>query len=253
MGDFINTVDILGDEVVTNSIIDGSITEYNDNNITMVGDSVFRYREALTSVNFPNVTTIGNYAFYCCTSLTSVNIPSVTKLDSEAFSYCSALTSVNLPNVNTHGSKPFYSCGIKSLSMPSLSSTNNVLCNSCSLLERADFQILTSTGSNFITYCDKFTSVDLPMLNTLGSSAFTNCKSLKMVILRSTTMCTLQGTNAFKSSLIASGTGYIYVPRALVEGYKTATNWSTYANQFRALEDYTVDGTTTGALDETKI
>ena len=26
-----------------------------------------------------------------------------------------------------------------------------------------------------------------------------------------------------------------------------------YANQFRALEDYTVDGTRTGALDESKI
>ena len=34
---------------------------------------------------------------------------------------------------------------------------------------------------------------------------------------------------------------------------QAATNWSTYAAQFRALEDYTVDGTTTGELDETKI
>lgn len=40
---------------------------------------------------------------------------------------------------------------------------------------------------------------------------------------------------------------------ALVDSYKAATNWSTYADQIRALEDYTVDGTTTGALDETKI
>ena len=40
---------------------------------------------------------------------------------------------------------------------------------------------------------------------------------------------------------------------ALVDSYKAATNWSTYADQIRALEDYTVDGTTTGALDETKV
>lgn len=50
-----------------------------------------------------------------------------------------------------------------------------------------------------------------------------------------------------------SGTGYIYVPRALVDTYKAATNWSTIADQFRALEDYTVDGTITGELDESKI
>lgn len=40
---------------------------------------------------------------------------------------------------------------------------------------------------------------------------------------------------------------------ALVDSYKAATNWSTYATQFRALEDYTVDGTITGELDSTKI
>ena len=32
--------------------------------------------------------------------------------------------------------------------------------------------------------------------------------------------------------------GYIYVPRALLESYKTTTNWSYYADSFRAIEDY---------------
>jgi hypothetical protein len=52
---------------------------------------------------------------------------------------------------------------------------------------------------------------------------------------------------------IEKGTGYIYVPADLVDSYKAATNWSTFAAQFRALEDYTVDGTITGELDITKI
>ena len=34
---------------------------------------------------------------------------------------------------------------------------------------------------------------------------------------------------------------------------KTASIWSTYASQIRALEDYTVDGTVTGELDPSKI
>jgi hypothetical protein len=52
---------------------------------------------------------------------------------------------------------------------------------------------------------------------------------------------------------IASGTGYIYVPAARVNNYKSATYWKDYAAQIRALEDYTVDGTITGALDPNKI
>ena len=38
--------------------------------------------------------------------------------------------------------------------------------------------------------------------------------------------------------IVESGTGYIYVPQATIEGFKSATNWSTYADQFRAIEDY---------------
>ena len=72
-------------------------------------------------------------------------------------------------------------------------------------------------------------------------------------------MSTAANTNLFVGNWsgndgpIMKGEGYIYVPRALVDSYKVATNWSSWATQFRALEDYTVDGTTTGELDETKI
>jgi hypothetical protein len=59
--------------------------------------------------------------------------------------------------------------------------------------------------------------------------------------------------NAFNPSPLYLGKGYIYIPSALIENYKGATDWSNYADQFRALEDYTVDGTITGELDETKI
>ena len=62
----------------------------------------------------------------------------------------------------------------------------------------------------------------------------------------------MSATSAFDSTPIKSGNGYIYVPFALIEQYKAATNWSTYAAQFRALEDYTVDGTITGGLDPAK-
>ena len=49
------------------------------------------------------------------------------------------------------------------------------------------------------------------------------------------------------------GTCYIYVPSSLIEQYKSDREWSKITNQIRALEDYTVDGTITGELDERKI
>ena len=114
--------------------------------------------------------------------------------------------------------------------------------------------------------CSSLTTVDLPAATSVGANAFNSCYSLTTLILRNTTkVCTLSNTNAFTNCYHYYGTvnskynpdglqdGYIYVPASLIDDYKTATNWSTLATQFRALEDYTVDGTTTGELDESKI
>jgi hypothetical protein len=51
-------------------------------------------------------------------------------------------------------------------------------------------------------------------------------------------MATLYNNEVFTSTPIADGTGYIYVPAALVDTYKADSNWSVYENQIRAIEDY---------------
>ena len=112
---------------------------------------------------------------------------------------------------------------------------------------------VTSVGGYAFYGCSNLTTVDLPLVTSVGSYAFYNCKALTTVILRYETRCTLSDVKAFNSTPIKSGTGYIYVPSALVDSYKADSKWSTYANQFRALEDYTVDGTITGELDTNKI
>jgi hypothetical protein len=91
------------------------------------------------------------------------------------------------------------------------------------------------------------------VVTSIGNYAFGGCQALTTLVLRNTAkVATLSNSNALKNTPIASGTGYIYAPHALVDSYKAATNWSTYAAQFRALEDYTVDGTVTGELDTTR-
>lgn len=114
---------------------------------------------------------------------------------------------------------------------------------------------LTSICDEGLQLCEKLTTVDLLSTTSIGGRAFYECLKLTALILRSGTICTATGANPLGRTPIAGygGQGYIYVPRALVDTYKAATNWSTYAAQFRALEDYTVDGTTTGEFDPTKI
>ena len=77
-------------------------------------------------------------------------------------------------------------------------------------------------------------------LTSVGYGAFYSCTSLSTLILRSDTVCTLTvvANDAFSGTPIISGTGYIYVPLALVDTYKAATNWSDIAAQIRAIEDY---------------
>ena len=110
--------------------------------------------------------------------------------------------------------------------------------------------MLTELGASGFTGCNMLETVDFPKLTAILTTAFYGCAALAKLILRNTAaVATLQGTNAFTGTPIASGTGYIYVPSALYDSYKAATNWSTYANQFRKLEEWTVDGTVTGELD----
>ena len=132
-----------------------------------------------------------------------------------------------------------------------------------SIIERTITEIAdnmtTSIGAYAFRDCSKLTTADFAAATSIGAYTFQICSKLKAIILRSETMATLSNTYALDSTPIASGTGYIYVPRALLsdtdetKDYRRATNWSDYAAQFRALEDYTLDGTTTGALDPNKI
>lgn len=169
-------------------------------------------------------------------SITEINDDSITSLGGNAFHGCGKLTIVNLPNLQSIRDAAFRNCSsLKSMVFPSLTAYNG-------------------EGNGIFSGCSALTTVDFHLSVSFSQYAFFGAKALTALILRGSTVCSLGGTGANAvGTKIADGTGYIYVPGALVDSYKAATNWSTYANQFRALEDYTVDGTTTGELDTTKI
>lgn len=115
---------------------------------------------------------------------------------------------------------------------------------------------VTEIGYYALSACYSLRVVDLPKLTRFSEQrAFSNCARLEALILRNTGAVCVGNYNTLFSAGTSTPAGvtYIYVPAALVDSYKSANHWSEYANQFRALEDYTVDGTTTGELDPTKI
>ena len=142
----------------------------------------------------------------------------VTTLRTRVCQAATNLITVNLPNVTSLGAYAFYQCSnLKTVTMPKLTTISTQTWYMCQNLEYAD--------------CGQ--------LKSITAQTFASSTGLKALILRKTdSICTLSNANGVSGSGIGKGTGYVYVPSALIDTYKTATNWSTFATQFRAIEDY---------------
>ena len=124
--------------------------------------------------------------------------------------------------------------------------------NKCNALTSVNMPNVISVGADAFRECSALTSVDLSSVTSIGSNVLMDCQSMLALIIRNEeTVCSIGSSNL--GGRFYNGLAFIYVPSALIEQYKSATNWSARASQIRALEDYTVDGTTTGELDPDKI
>lgn len=165
----------------------------------------------------------------------------IAKVGYASFQNCKNLEFVDLPNVTTIDASGFYGCSLlKEANIPKLVSAagGNVFVG-CSSLQEAKFPEYDANCPAF-NNCSSLRLVDLYIVGQIGSNAFSGCTSLETIIFRDIkkSIPTLMGTGAFNNTPIGKGTGYIYVPKALVEQYKDATNWINFADQFRAIEDY---------------
>lgn len=158
--------------LLADSIVERTITEFVNHRITKIGSYAFARHSLLTKIDIPNVTNIDLYGFNYCTGLTEIVLPSVKRIESQAFN---------------------------------------------------------SAG--------KLTKIDAPMLEYIGAHSITASKLTTLIIRQSDTVCVLANTAAIQTTPMTNGTGYIYVPDDMVEAYKTATNWSTYASQIKPLSE----------------
>ena len=214
----------------------------------------------------PNVQSIGQSAFFGCSMITSVSAPNVQSIGPSAFFGCSMLTSVSAPNVQSIGQSAFYGCTkLKEADFPRLKIGANYIFYNANKLKSFNAPLLPMVYRQIHSMNSVLKTADYAKATSIALQAFEYCYSLTALILRSETLCNLENVTAFNQCMHVLGIqnatfnptgakdGYIYVPSALLDSYKTATNWTTYASQFRALEDYTVDGTINGELDESKI
>lgn len=195
------------------AIIDGSILRVSDIATINIRDYGFYKYSSLTSAIFPNAISIGNYGFYQCTALEQVSIPVATSIGDFAFRGCSALTSIDLPAVTTIGQGCF---------------------DECIALSSATLPFVATVKPLTFRKCESLTSVDFSSVTGIGTQAFYS-SGITSLTLRSNTVVALENVDAFYFTPIENGVGYIYVPSNLVDSYKAADGWSTYANQIRAI------------------
>ena len=166
------------------------------------------------------------YAFYQCQNLNgTLDFVNVKTIGAYAFQYCDGFTGdLIIPDgVVFTGRSPFGSCsGLNGrLVLPS---------------------DMTLVPREFVSYCSNLIGdVEIPASVTeIAASAFSSCSKLDNFIIRNeSAVVTLGSAYVFTSCKVQSGKAFVYVPDALVDSYKTATNWSAMASYIKPLSEYT--------------
>jgi hypothetical protein len=218
------------------SVGSGTYTFGNGSNTTtFVGGNTQTDRDALQYVFIGNnVTSIGDYAFFNCYSLTNITIPNgVANIYNYAFKNCYSLTSITIPNsVISIGTETFFNCySLTNITIPNgvANIYNYAFFNCYSLTNITIPNGVANIYNSAFKNCCSLTSITIPnSVISIGTETFSGCYSLTTYVFERTSgITTIGGTNTFFN---ANSTTKIYVPDDLVDDYKIADNWSTYAD-----------------------
>ena len=174
----------------------------------------------LETVEWQDAKIANEAAFQKCYSLKRLICDGLEKINSNVFNGDKALIDFgDTSNITYIGTQAFMACtALTSLKLPSVTSLGRSAFSGCTGLAKIDIG-------------EKFSTID--------GGVFYGCSHLETLILRKpSSVVKLSYVAALNNSGIASKKGYVYVPAALLESYKTATNWVSFASQLRAIEDY---------------
>ena len=213
--------------------------------ITQINANAFENCRKLALTKLPSsLERIAAYAFSNCVELPLEEMSEGTTLSGvNVFYNCYKLKLQKLPEKQTSISNYcFYNCKEMPLAkLPSnLTSIGTYSFYTCAAMTIKEIPSgVTKIETNAFRYCSGLTEITcLGDMKSIAAASFQNCSNLtKFVLTNITGSVNLLNTSAFASTPIADGTGYIYVPDDLVDSFKTATNWSTYANQIKGVSE----------------
>ena len=221
-------------------------------------DRLFAYYDGVGLTDYINYNDTDNVHTFC-----------------ETFYNCS--NALYFPEINTSNANIIYymyaNCS-RSYDFPNINTANAIqltgLYYNCTNVTKVPtLNTSSATDISYMYYkCKNLPKIDISYYNISNTISVDNwcygCSSLKAIIIRSFGSTYVLSPNSFAYCYHLLGTTdatynpngdkdcYIYVPNNMIETLSSAETWSTYATQFRALEDYTVDGTTTGEFDDAK-
>lgn len=208
----------VGDSALVAFVDNSMLGAFENADIKNVG-AYGMYGRTFQSCNLPNTTSVGMDAFKECKNMVSVDLPKVTSVMSGAFAKCYKLATVNAPLLaKLDGTNIFESCiALVKLVLPALKSVRTNALGGSKLYAPSNLKVLDMLGG-------KKGGIDTDL---------TYCTSFTTLVLRDTLGVTGTGSN------FALGASHkVYVPDALLEQYRTATNWSKYASQIFPLSEY---------------
>ena len=225
------------------------VTSVTDDTLTSIRSYGLAYMTELTSVDFPNLQTINAYAFYndYALEMDGWQFPKAKTIGNYAFRYCYGITGdVVLPStVTSIGQYSFASCKnietftaagaittfgtytfagasadhkmtVREIHLPNLGT---------SIALNLNFGSATAANA-----CQYLEVCDIGKAKSIAANTFANCYKLQTLIMRRTSVTTLANVSGFLNTPLRgrnSLTAKVYVPEALIDDYKAATNWKT--------------------------
>lgn len=220
--DFIRVIETLPVRIdKVEPLVDGisPLSYYENLSLTQIRSEAFKACANLISVNCPECQIIYSDAFSDCTSLANVSFPKCTIISDYAFDNCDSLQTTFFPKCTTIGKWAF---------------------DDCNILQSVYFPECTTIENNAFTNCASLQTVSFPKCTTIGNGVFHFCIHLQTVYLLGSSVATLSNAWVFYGTPIEASTyigrfGSIYVPTSLVNTYKAATNWATYADRIAGI------------------
>ena len=214
--------------------------------VKLLNNQAFENCTRLSEINFSeDITYIGHWTFEG-TAITSIKIPAtVSDINWGSIAGCNNLTSVSVD-----ASNPWYDSRENCNAI--IETATNTLISGCAntIIPRD----VTALYDYSFYCCDRLKTITIPEgVETIGRQAFQSCDSLKTLIVPSTV--TDIGLGAFgycpqMTSIVflsttppTAGDGIldysnncpIYVPAESLQEYKSAENWSVYADRIQAI------------------